>query len=562
METVGNIQVVATINTKGYDDGKQKITSGNKDLDESSKKTGNTLSSNISNGANYAGESLKKFAKVAAVALAATATAVVAYGVSSFKSYEEAEASSVKLRNAVVNVSGATEDQLKATSDLADELERKGVLDGDNIKVGLAQLSTFGLSNKAVQNLAGSLADLAVNQYGVTATGDDLEDSANTIAKALNGQFGILEKSGIRFTAAQKSIIQYGTETEKVVAINEGFQQNLKYTNAVAKTTSEGGIARMKVGLENVQEAIGGAIANGINPLVQKLSEFVQSEQFTKWVDDITTWLSINLPIAFDYLITTVIPSMQKAFTDMQPYLVATWDILTDIGNFLGTDLGKYVAIATIVIAGLSTVFGGLVSAIGAPIIMPAIAVATSLAAIASVVAAYNDMQSALAGQKTAEENLAKIRMQTYNVMKNISDNGVLLGKSQSQIDAANRWLQNNKGASGGGGGSSGWATGGFTGTGGVNEVAGLVHKGEYVFSKDMVNQSTGMPKLSNLIGGMIGDGGVSGSVVPLSKINSLLDNGGNSKSRDVTINQTNNVSTELDMDVINRSLTWQLRRA
>jgi len=43
-----------------------------------------------------------------------------------------------------------------------------------------------------------------------------------------------------------------------------------------------------------------------------------------------------------------------------------------------------------------------------------------------------------------------------------------------------------------------GFATGGFTGTGGMNEVAGVVHKGEYVIPKSQVNQSTGMPKAGN----------------------------------------------------------------
>jgi len=44
-------------------------------------------------------------------------------------------------------------------------------------------------------------------------------------------------------------------------------------------------------------------------------------------------------------------------------------------------------------------------------------------------------------------------------------------------------------------GGGGGWATGGYTGTGGVNEVAGLVHRGEYVLPQSMVDQSTGLPK-------------------------------------------------------------------
>lgn len=46
-----------------------------------------------------------------------------------------------------------------------------------------------------------------------------------------------------------------------------------------------------------------------------------------------------------------------------------------------------------------------------------------------------------------------------------------------------------------------GFATGGYTGRGGTNEVAGIVHKGEYVVPKNQVDQNTGMP--------MIGGGGV-----------------------------------------------------
>lgn len=45
-----------------------------------------------------------------------------------------------------------------------------------------------------------------------------------------------------------------------------------------------------------------------------------------------------------------------------------------------------------------------------------------------------------------------------------------------------------------------GFATGGFTGRGGKYDVAGLVHKGEYVVPKEQVDQNTGLP--------MIGGGG------------------------------------------------------
>ena len=44
-----------------------------------------------------------------------------------------------------------------------------------------------------------------------------------------------------------------------------------------------------------------------------------------------------------------------------------------------------------------------------------------------------------------------------------------------------------------------GFASGGFTGRGGTNEPAGIVHRGEYVIPKRFVNQSTGLP---NAMGG------------------------------------------------------------
>ena len=52
----------------------------------------------------------------------------------------------------------------------------------------------------------------------------------------------------------------------------------------------------------------------------------------------------------------------------------------------------------------------------------------------------------------------------------------------------------------------AGYAEGGYTGAGGKYEPAGIVHKGEYVFRKDQVNQSTGLPyasALGQLMGGI-----------------------------------------------------------
>ena len=87
------------------------------------------------------------------------------------------------------------------------------------------------MQSKSVVALTKSLADLTVNQNGVTAGSDQYIQSANMMAKALNGKFGILENMGIRFTETQKKLIEFGTETERVKAIQEGFWAGCKSKN-------------------------------------------------------------------------------------------------------------------------------------------------------------------------------------------------------------------------------------------------------------------------------------------------------------------------------------------
>lgn len=64
-----------------------------------------------------------------------------------------------------------------------------------------------------------------------------------------------------------------------------------------------------------------------------------------------------------------------------------------------------------------------------------------------------------------------------------------------SQKKNQSRW----GGVLGGAGGGGGFADGGYTGRGGKYEPAGIVHRGEYVIPKHMVNQATGLPKTDAL---------------------------------------------------------------
>lgn len=304
------------------------------------------------------GTAFSTISKQSAIFTAAAVGGATIFAKQSIAAYAEAEAAGKQLEHAVIDVTHAKKEELAATIALADELERKGVLDGDNIKTGLAQLSTFGLSNKAVRALGGSLSDLAVNQFGVSASGEQLSDTANMIAKALNGQFGILEKSGIRFTKAQKHAIEFGKEMEKVKAINEGFAQNLKYTNDVALTTFEGKMAALTVRFENFKEALGGALVT--------IGKFAVTGQDA----DGALFDSINAVIPDDETaarITDFIIQLRNAFVKIGDWIAENKELVITFLKGLGIALGVLLTIGTITI---------MITALTNPLVLLSLAIA------------------------------------------------------------------------------------------------------------------------------------------------------------------------------------------
>lgn len=242
----------------------------------------NSVSGSLDNMAGRAKAMQPAFEKIALAGTVAFG-AISAVAFKAIKDYAEVETANSKLEHAVLAVSKGTKEQLAAMEDLIEVQEKKGVVDADALKVGVAQLSTFGLTSNMVKQLIPSLADLAVNQYGVAVTSEQMNDTANVMAKALNGQFGILEKSGIRFTETQQKMIEFGTETQRITALQQGLAQNLKFTNESAAATSEGGMQRLKVQLGNVSEALGKSLMPLLNNLVERVKPII--EKVAAWIE-------------------------------------------------------------------------------------------------------------------------------------------------------------------------------------------------------------------------------------------------------------------------------------
>lgn len=157
---------------------------------------------------------------------------------------------------------------------------------------------------------------------------------------------------------------------------------------------------------------------------------------------------------------------------------------------------GAWVAAA----ATSSASWAALRALIASPVAMGAIAVAGALADLALVMQAINSIQSALKAMDDAAAAKASSQQASKDLIKAATDayKSGKISKSQYQSDLK---LANTPEPS-----SSWWQTlltgksysvGGFTGVGGINEVAGVVHKGEYVVPQSQVDQRTGKPKMS-----------------------------------------------------------------
>lgn len=185
--------------------------------------------------------------------------------------------------------------------------------------------------------------------------------------------------------------------------------------------------------------------------------------------------------------------------------------------------------------------------AIATPVVMGAIGIGAAIAALALVMQKAQETQAQIERTKNAAANMEKSTQKAIDATLEAVKNGKMtaeegdrrvtaLRENMKQTVQSSAWGEFVK-VWGSGDLSQvfkkifnkGYASGGFTGRGDANEVAGVVHRGEFVVPKNFVDQQTGLPK--TLGGGQI-------------------------------INQTNNVYTEIDMNIINRNLIWELNRA
>jgi len=308
------------------------------------------------------GDKVSDFGKKAGLAFAAAGAAAVAYAgklaIDGVKSAIADAAAQEKLALTLKNVTGATDDQIKATEDYITKTSLAFGVTDEDLRPSLERLSRATGNLQKAQELQTVAIDVAAG------SGKSLEAVTNAMAKAAEGNTAALGKLGIGLTSAQLKTMSMDQITAKLA---DTFA-NQASTQA---DTFQGKMNRLTIAFDEGKESLGAFILDAITPLVETIVNKV-IPAIADFVDN----LSENLaPIM--KAIQPIINGVRNAFNsvknslienndELQPFYNFMKDIYSFAKNYLAPILGNTLGLAFTalgkIIAGVIDTFAGFVS--------------------------------------------------------------------------------------------------------------------------------------------------------------------------------------------------------
>lgn len=154
----------------------------------------------------------------------------------------------------------ATDEEIQSIKELASAQQALGVI-GDEVQLsGAQQMSTFLNEKASLDSLIPAMNNLLAQQKGLNATNQDAVGIGNMMGKAMQGQVDVLQRVGVTFTEAQKSVLQYGTESERAAMLAQVIRDNVGEMNAELARTDAGKQKQLENTLGDIKEQFGAMV--------------------------------------------------------------------------------------------------------------------------------------------------------------------------------------------------------------------------------------------------------------------------------------------------------------
>lgn len=293
--------------------------------------------SHFDNQAQKLGNDLHKLGKTMAVGLAVATGAAVAFGVSAVKSFQDSENVAAQLNAVLKSTGGVAGVTAKQAEELASSLQKVTRFSDETIQTGENMLLTFTAIGKDIFPQA---TETMLNMS--QALGQDVKSSAIQLGKALQDPIlGVtaLRRVGVNFNDAQqetiKKLVEGGKAAEAQRLILKELEIEFGGSAKAAGKTFAGQMDILKNSVDDVKESIGKTIVSALTPMAARLSTFVSSDQFQKWLEKAQLWLGTNLPIAFKYITDTLIPAFIGIIKAVGPTLLEFGKIIVNLIQWL-----------------------------------------------------------------------------------------------------------------------------------------------------------------------------------------------------------------------------------
>lgn len=380
------------------------------------------------------GDKVADFGKKAGAAFLAAGAAAAAYAsklaIDGVKAAIADEAAQAKLATTLRNVTGATDEAIGSTEDFISRLALATGVADDDLRPALDRLVRSGLGLADAQDTLKLALDISAG------SGKGLEAVANALGKAYEGNTAALGRLGVGISSAELKTMTFEQVTAQLAA-------TFKDQASIQADTFQGKMARVSLALDEAKESIGTALL----PVIEEFADYL----LTTVVPAVQKWVDENGPKLVTVFREFVIP----AITDVVDKLttIVTWvadnkEIIKSIGTVLVAGLAA--AKVTSTISTIVTALGGLAAA------YTAVGVAATGAGAATTAAAG----TAAAGATSWAALAKNVNLVSAAVSAAVAGFMVVKRGLEALVDAMKSWgetyLRNLFGI---GGGSSGTKT-------------------------------------------------------------------------------------------------------
>lgn len=162
-----------------------------------------------------------------------------------------------QLAQVMRNTMGASQEEIDSIKELASAQQQLGVI-GDEVQLaGAKELGVHLQKADTMKKLLPVMNDYIAKNYGLDASQESAASAGALLGKAMEGNVAMLERSGIKFSEAQKKIMETGTEEERAATLAEVLNKKVGGMNEALAATPEGQVKNAAMSFGDLKEYIG-----------------------------------------------------------------------------------------------------------------------------------------------------------------------------------------------------------------------------------------------------------------------------------------------------------------